>query len=105
MSEATIPDNIPLDKALTNVHNEVVRDRTLELIAKQLDSASPRDVNFRGDVAEKYGYDKVKLRSAGRAFGNVVVVRGESVKTGKQAFYQMQVNQWGLLEALALLAE
>lgn len=105
MSDTTIPDNIPLTAALTNVHNEVIRDRTLALIAQQMDSGAPRDINFRGDIAEKYQYDKIKPLTHGRAFGNVVVIRGESKKTGKQAYYQIQSNQWNLLEVLALLSE
>ena len=40
---------------------------------------------------------------APQAMGNVVIIQGESQKTGQTAHYQILANQWGLLEALARL--
>jgi hypothetical protein len=67
-------------------------------------SGNPKIINFRGDIAENYQYDKIKpLSSKAQAMGNVVIIQGESQKTGQTAHYQILANQWGLLEALARL--
>lgn len=99
----TIADDVPLQKAVTFNLNEILRDTTLKLIADQMASGAPRLINFRGDIAENFQYDKIKPLTDGRAFGHVVVIKGQSQKTGKEAYYQILSNQWKLLEVVALL--
>lgn len=95
---------ISLDKAISQGLSEVTRERTLNIHAQQMGSGSPKIINFRGDIAEKYQYDKIKpLSPKAHTMGNVVVIQGESQKTGQTAHYQILANQWGLLEALARL--
>ena len=95
---------ISLDKAITQGLSEVTRERTLSTHAQQMGSGNPKIINFRGDIAENYQYDKIKpLSSKAQAIGNVVIIQGESQKTGQTAHYQILANQWGLLEALARL--
>lgn len=91
------------EKAITRGVNEVNRERTLSLHAQQMATGAPRPINFRGDVADKHQYDKIKSLSAAKALGNVVVVLAESHKTGQTAHYQILANQWGLLEVVACL--
>lgn len=99
----TIPDNVPLANAMTANLNEVLRATTLDLIAKQMASESPRPINFRGDIAERFNYDKVQPLSDGRAFGDIIVIRGKSQKKGTEHYYQILSNQWKLLEIVAVL--
>ncbi len=95
---------IPISKAITKGLSEVTRERTLSIHAQQMGNGNPKIINFRGDVAEDYQYDKIKpLSPKAQALGNVVVIEGESQKTGTVGHYQIQANQWGLLEALAKL--
>ena len=94
---------IPLSKAITKGLSEVTRERTLLIHAQQMGNGNPKIINFRGDVAENYQYDKIKPLSAAQSLGNVVVIQGESQKTKEQGYYQVLANQWGLLEALAHL--
>ncbi|MDD3016900.1 MAG: hypothetical protein PHE74_00655 [Comamonas sp.] len=95
---------IPLSKAITKGLSEVTRERTLLIHAQQMGNGNPKVINFRGDVAEDYQYDKIKpLSTKAQAMGNVVVIEGESQKTGTVGNYQILANQWGLLEALAKL--
>lgn len=105
MSQTTAAafENIVLDKAITQGLSEVTRDRTLDLHDKQMATGAPRMINFRGDLAERYNYDKIKPLSAGKAFGNVIVIQAESNKTGQVGHYQILGNQWNLLEVLAKL--
>ena len=99
MTEPTIS----LTNAITRGLSEVTRERTLQIHALQMNSGAPKIINFRGDVAEDYQYDKIKPLSKAQALGNVVVIEGESQKTGTVGHYQILANQWGLLEALAKL--
>lgn len=101
----TVPDNVSLKNAVTLNVNEVVRNTTIQLIAQQMASGSPRPINFRGDIAERFNYDKIQPLTDGRVFGNVVVIRGKSQKTGTENYYQILSNQWKLLEIVAVLDE
>ena len=102
MTDNTSP--IALEKAITQGLSEVTRERTLAIHSQQMGSGNPKIINFRGDIAEDYQYDKIKPLSAkAQAMGNVVVIQGESQKTGQTGHYQILANQWGLLEALARL--
>lgn len=94
---------ISLTNAITQGLSEVTRERTLALHSQQMGTGAPKIINFRGDVAERYQYDKIKPLSAAQSLGNVVVIQGESQKTKEQGYYQVLANQWGLLEALAHL--
>lgn len=102
MTTDVLPLN--LEKAILQGMSEVTRDRTLQLQARQMATAQPRPINFRGDVAEANQYDKIQPLSEGQASGNVVYIQGKSQKTGAVAHYQILGNQWGLMEALAKLA-
>ena len=76
---------ISLDKAITQGLSEVTRERTLSTHAQQMGSGNPKIINFRGDIAENYQYDKIKpLSSKAQAMGNVVIIQGESQKTGQR---------------------
>lgn len=94
-----------MEKAITAGLSEVTLTRTLELFTAHLVSGSDRTFNFRGDVAENYGYDKIKpTKKPARAQGNVVYIEAVSQKTGETALYQILANQWKLLEVLARLS-
>ncbi len=72
---------ISLDKAITQGLSEVTRERTLSTHAQQMGSGNPKIINFRGDIAANYQYDKIKpLSSKAQAMGNVVIIQGESQK-------------------------
>lgn len=95
---------ISLDKAITTGLSEVTLSRTLELFAAHLASGSDRLLNFRGDLAERYNYDKIKpTMTPARTQGNVVFIEATSHKTGETGYYQILANQWKLLEVLARL--
>ena len=97
-------DPVSLDKAVTEGLSEVTRSRTLELFSALRASGSDRMLNFRGDLAEQYNYDKIKpTMTPARAQGNVVFIEATSHKTGETAHYQILANQWKLLEVLARL--
>ena len=99
-------DHPPLSmhKALITGLSEVTRTRTLELFEAFVTTGGDRSLNFRGDVAEQYGYDKIKpTTQAAQAHGNVVVIEAVSQKKGDTAHYQILANQWKLLEVLARL--
>lgn len=101
MSEPS-PHTLP--NAVTQGLSEVTLERTLALWHRQLETDNDRLLNFRGDLAERYGYDKVKpLLAPARTQGHVVVIQGVSQKTGETAPYQILSNQWNLLEVLARL--
>lgn len=95
--------SISLNKAITQGLSEVTRERTMSIHAQQMGTGNPKIISFRGDVAENYQYDKIKPLSKAQSMGNVVVIEGESQKTGTVGHYQILANQWGLLEALAKL--
>ncbi|WP_159916786.1 hypothetical protein [Pantoea sp. 18069] len=108
MSEDTLspPPALCLDQAVHVGLNEVTRTKTLELYARkygQPDASAPL-LLFRGDVAEAHQYDKIRPLSAARALGNVIVIEAQSQKLGTTGHYQIQCNQWNLLEVLAKLA-
>lgn len=94
---------VPMDKALTNGLSTATSERTLHLHGQQMASGAPRMINFRGDVAEKHNYDKIKPLSDAWRSGDVVYIQAESHKTGQVGHYQILGNQWNLLEALAKL--
>lgn len=99
-------DNAPfsLDKALTAGLSEVTLSRTAELYNAHLASDSERSLNFRGDLAEHYQYDKIKpTMKPARIHRHVVVIEATSHKTGQTGYYQIGANQWKLLEVLARL--
>jgi len=96
--------SIPMEKAITVGLSEVTLARTLELFAAHLSSGSDRVLNFRGDLAERYNYDKIKpAMKPAQSQGNVVFIEAVSQKTGETAHYQILANQWKLLEVLARL--
>lgn len=96
--------SISLDKAITAGLSEVTLSRTMEFYATHVESGSDRPLNFRGDLAEKYQYDKIKpLMTPARTQGNVVIIEAVSQKTGQTGHYQILANQWKLLEVLARL--
>lgn len=93
-----------MDKALTTGLSEVTLARTLELYAAHISMGSDRSLNFRGDVAERYLYDKIKpSMKPAHTQGHVVYIDAVSQKTGQSGLYQILVNQWKLLEVLAKL--
>lgn len=95
---------LSMDKAITTGLSEVTLSRTLELFGAHLASNSDRLLNFRGDLAERYHYDKVKpSMKAAKTQGNVVYIEAVSQKTGETGHYQILANQWKLLEVLARL--
>lgn len=100
MSQTT---TISLEQAVRDGVSEVTRDRTLQLHAQQMATGKPRPINFRGDVAEKHNYDKLKPLSNAQVAGTVVYIQAESQKSGTTGHYQILANQWGLMEALAKL--
>ena len=96
--------SIPMEKAITVGLSEVTLARTLELFAAHLSSGSDRVLNFRGDLAERYNYDKIKpAMKPAQSQGNVVFIEAVSQKTGETAHYQILANQGKLLEVLARL--
>lgn len=96
--------SLSMNKAITTGLSEVTLARTMELFQTHIATGSDRLLNFRGDLAENYHYDKIKpLMTPPRAHGNVVVIEAVSQKTGKTGHYQILANQWKLLEVLALL--
>lgn len=104
MSQTEAPATPSLDKAVKDGQNEVSRPKTLEVFAKKHgDDLGKHHINFRGDVAEKFGYDKIFPASQPKTVGNLVYILAKSGKTGQEAYYQIMANQWGLLEVLAKL--
>lgn len=101
----SLPPDFSIELAIRTGLNEVTRDKTLELYARkyrQADTSAPL-LLFRGDVAEAHQYDKIKPVSAAKALGHVIVIEGQSQKRDAKGYYQIQCNQWGLLEVLAQL--
>ncbi|WP_370678938.1 hypothetical protein [Comamonas sp. GB3 AK4-5] len=104
MSHTEAPATPSLDKAIMEGQNEVTRPKTLEVFEKKHgEELGKHTINFRGDIAEKFGYDKILPISHAKATGNVVYIQGKSGKTGQEGIYQIMANQWGLLEVLARL--
>ena len=104
MSHTEAPAAPSLDKAIREGQNEVTQPKTLEVFAKKHgDELGKNHINFRGDIAEKHGYDKIFPVSQPQSQGHLVYILGKSGKTGQQGYYQIMANQWGLLEVLAKL--
>ena len=100
-TESTTPS---LEKAVKEGLNEVTCPKTLEIFEKKHgNDLGKQHINFRGDIAERFGYDKIYPVSQPQTVGNLVYIQGKSHKTGEQAYYQILANQWGLLEVLAKL--
>lgn len=96
--------SLSMNKALTTGLSEITLARTIELFKAHITSRSDRLLNFRGDLAESYNYDKIKpLIAPPRSEGNVVIIEAVSQKTGETGHYQILANQWKLLEVLARL--
>lgn len=94
--------SISLDKALTTGLSEVTLHRTVELYNAFIAANSDRTLNFRGDLAEAFNYDKIKpLKKPAIQKGLVVLIEAVSQKTGETGYYQILANQWKLLEVLA----
>lgn len=104
MSHTEAPATPSLDKAIMEGQNEVTLSKTLEVFEKKHgEELGKHLINFRGDIAEKFSYDKILPLSHAKALGHVVYIQGKSSKTGKEGCYQIMANQWGLLEVLAKL--
>jgi hypothetical protein len=98
------PATVSIDKAVTQGLSEATLARTQELFSTYLATGSDRSLNFRGDLAERHAYDKIKpLLVPAVAHGNVVCIQAVSQKTGETGHYQILANQWKLLEVLARL--
>jgi hypothetical protein len=98
------PATVSIDKAVTQGLSEATLARTQELFSAYLATGSDRSLNFRGDLAERHAYDKIKpLLVPAVAHGNVVCIQAVSQKTGETGHYQILANQWKLLEVLARL--
>lgn len=65
MTDNTTPPS--LEKAITQGLSEVTRQRTLSIHAQQMGTGNPKLISFRGDIAEKYQYDKIKPLSPAQA--------------------------------------
>lgn len=99
---STLP--FSLDKVIKEGLNEVSCPKTLEIFEKKHgQDLGKNHINFRGDVAEKYGYEKIFPISRAQNVGNMVYIQGKGGKTGQEGYYQILANQWGLLEVLAKL--
>ena len=95
---------VSLLKAKTTGLSEVTLERTLARYNEHINTGNDRQLNFRGDVAEDYQYDKIKpLMKPAQTHELVVFIEGQSHKTGAIAHYQILVNQWNLLEVIARL--
>lgn len=96
--------SLSLDRALTAGLSEITLARTLELYAAHIATGSERSLNFRGDVAERYQYDKIKpSMKPAHVQGHVVYIEAVSQKTEQSGIYQILANQWKLLEVIARL--
>lgn len=82
----------------------LVASRTMEKYAKDyFPKREQITISFRGDIAEKYNYDKIRPLSAAQCSdGRNVVIEGTSQKTGATAFYRIECNSWNLIEAIDL---
>ena len=96
--------SVSMTNAITAGLSEVTLQRTVELFRALQASGPGRTLNFRGDLAERYNYDKIAPTAApARAQGHIVFIEGVSQKTGTTGHYQIWANQWKLLEVLARL--
>ncbi len=85
----------------------LIAERTLEKYAKDyFPRLSQVSISFRGDRAEQYNYDKIRPLGKARLQGKtVVIVEGQSTKTGATSLYRIECNSWNLIEALEVLEE
>ena len=92
-SSATSPDMATL-----------VADRTLDKYAKDYFPRREQvTIAFRGDIAEKHNYDKIRPISEAQRHGrHIVVIEGQSQKTGATGHYRIECNSWNLIEAVGL---
>lgn len=101
--------NAPTDTSLDNAQrtgiNEVNAAKTVELYLHKHGAQPDKfPLNFRGDIAERHQYDKILPQSPKpERHGHVIVIEGQSHKTGAKARYQILANQWNLLEVVAKL--
>lgn len=96
--------SLSMQNALTAGLSEVTLQRTIELFDAQQAKGGERTLTFRGDLAERNKYDKIKpTGTPARSEGNVVFIEAVSQKTGETGYYQILANQWKLLEVLARL--
>jgi hypothetical protein len=61
-------------------------------------------ISFRGDVAERHQYDKIRPLSPAQRHGHQIVIEGESQKTGSTGHYCIECNSWNLIEAVGTWA-
>lgn len=60
-------------------------------------------ISFRGDIAEQHNYDKIRPLSEAQRHGkHMVVIEGQSQKTGITRLYRIECNSWNLIEAVGL---
>ena len=96
--------SLSMHHALTDGLSKVTLERTVELFNAHQARGDERTLNFRGDLAEHNNYDKIKpTRAPVQTHGHVVFIEAVSQKTGAIGHYQIQANQWKLLEVLAYL--
>ena len=82
----------------------LIAERTLAKYAKDYYPRREQvTIAFRGDIAEQHQYDKIRpLSEAQRQGKHLVVIEGQSQKTGATAFYRIECNNWNLIEAVGL---
>ncbi|QXZ11125.1 hypothetical protein KUF54_08075 [Comamonas sp. Y33R10-2] len=82
----------------------LVADRTVDKYAKDYFPRREQvTISFRGDIAEKHNYDKIRpLSEAQRHDPSTVLIEGLSQKKGTTAMYRIECNNWNLIEAVAL---
>jgi hypothetical protein len=61
-------------------------------------------ISFRGDLAERYQYDKIRPLSEAQRHGHQIVIEAESQKTGATGHYCIECNSWNLIEAVGTWA-
>ena len=82
----------------------LVADRTLDKYAKDYFPRREQvTIAFRGDIAERHNYDKIRPLSEAQRHGrHIVVIEGQSQKTGATGHYRIECNSWNLIEAVGL---
>lgn len=93
ISSATSPDMAAL-----------IAERTVDKYAKDYYPRREQvTIAFRGDIAEKHNYDKIRPLSEAQRHGkHIVVIEGQSQKTGATSLYRIECNNWNLIEAVGL---
>ncbi|WP_027014937.1 hypothetical protein [Comamonas composti] len=59
-------------------------------------------IAFRGDLAERFNYDKIQPLSEAQRHDNQVVIQGKSQKTGETQHYCIECNSWSLIEVVGV---